>query len=201
MHPNSTFHWTDRDTIRHFVSERSFGALVLSQSGRPLTAHVPVVWLSEDHFGFHLARTNALFAHLDGAEVLFLMHGADGYVSPDWYGADDQVPTWNYVAVELHGTVKRLPDDAVHDQMDRLSAAHEARLNPKAPWTSAKMSPGLAERMARGVGAFAFEVSQWQGTRKLGQNKPLAERSGVAQGLRQAGNGALAALMLETENQ
>ena len=39
----------------------------------------------------------------NGAAVRLIVEGPEGYISPDWYGVADQVPTWNYVAVHLVG--------------------------------------------------------------------------------------------------
>jgi len=55
----------------------------------------------------------------------------DTGVSPDWCGADDQVPTWNYMAVHLRGVPEPLPEDELRSQVDEISAAHEGRLLPK----------------------------------------------------------------------
>jgi len=57
--------------------------------------------------------------------------GPDGYVSPDWYGDPHQVPTWNYIAIHLRGTLR--PDDPadMRGHVDRLSAAFEERLDPR----------------------------------------------------------------------
>lgn len=183
MHPAAAFHWQDHDAMRAFVAERSFGALFLTTPEGPRVAHVPLVAYDAERFGFHIARGNALTPHLDGAQVLMVVQGPDAYVSPDWYGLDDQVPTWNYVAVELQGRVTREPDEALFPLLDALSADREARLAPKPAWTRAKMTPGTAKKMLRAITAFTLTVEDWRGTRKLGQNKPDAARLAVADAL------------------
>ncbi|MFT3967511.1 MAG: FMN-binding negative transcriptional regulator [Sphingobium sp.] len=192
MHPTAAFHWQDRDAMRAFVAERSFGALFAMTPEGPRVAHVPVIWQGDDRIAFHLARGNALTAHLDGVEALFTAQGPDAYVSPDWYGLDDQVPTWNYIAVELQGQVRREPDDALLPLIDALSAEHERRLAPKSAWTRAKMRPGSAEKMMRGIAAFTLSVTDWRGTRKLNQNKPEAARLAVADAMDALGQADMA---------
>ncbi len=49
---------------------------------------------------FHLARNNPIAGVADGAAVKIGIMGAHAYVSPDWYETPDQVPTWNYMAIE-----------------------------------------------------------------------------------------------------
>lgn len=195
MHPAAPFHWQDRDAMRAFVESRAFGALFCATPEGPRVAHVPVVFESADRILFHLARTNALAPHLDGSRGLFVVHGPDGYISPDWYGIDDQVPTWNYIAVELEGTLTRTADDGLPALIDRLSADREERLAPKQPWTRDKMKPGATELMMRGISGWSMDIEHWRGTRKLGQNKPEHVRMAAADGAAGAGQTEIAGEM------
>jgi transcriptional regulator len=193
MHPNPSFRWEDRGAMRQLVAEVGFGALFAGTPDGPRVAHVPAVWLDDDTLGVHLARGNGIARHLDGAAALFTVLGPDGYVSPDWYGLDaDQVPTWNYVAVELEGTVRRMEREDLIAQVDRLSAAQEARLAPKTPWTRAKMEARKFDAMLNAIIGFRLEVAAWRGTLKLGQNKPEAARLAAADGLEASGRRGIA---------
>jgi transcriptional regulator len=193
MHPNAAFFWEDRDAIRAMVRDVAFGALFAATPDGPRVAHVPAVWLDETTLGLHLARGNALTQHLDGRQALFVVHGPDGYVSPDWYGlGPDQVPTWNYVAVELEGVARRMAEDELIAQSDQLAAEQEARLAPKPPWTRAKMAPARHHAMLRGITGFRLEVQAWRATAKLGQNKPEAARLAAADALAAHGQHAIA---------
>ena len=78
--------------------------------------------------------------------------------------------------------------------LDGLSAAHEARLAPKAEWTRAKMTPGRFEGMLKAIIGYELEIEELRGTRKLGQNKDEAVRRAAAAGLAPF-DPALAALM------
>jgi transcriptional regulator len=193
MHPNRLFHWDDRDAIRDFVRQAGFGALFAATPDGPRVAHLPVVWLNDDTLGFHLSRGNGLTRHLDGATGLFTVQGPDAYVSPDWYGlGPDQVPTWNYVAVELEGRVAKMDRDALVAQIDALSHEQESRLAPKLEWTRAKTDPKKIEMMLNAIKGFTLEVQAWRGTLKLGQNKPQAAREYVAHQLDTLGRRAVA---------
>lgn len=195
MHPDPRFRWEDRDAMRAFVAEIGFGALFAATPDGPRVVHLPAIFLDDASIALHIARGNGISRHLEGATALFSVQGPDAYVSPDWYGIEDQVPTWNYLAVELEGRMVRLDHDALRDQIDRLTAEHEARLAPKPAWTRAKMTPGLADRMLAGVVGFRMEIQAWRGTRKLGQNKPEAVRLAAAGGVEAAGSRAMAHLM------
>jgi transcriptional regulator len=183
MHPKSCFRWNDRAAMRALVEEVGLGMLFAMTPEGPRVAQLPVVW-DGDTLLFHLARGNALTPHLDGATAVFTVTGPHAYVSPDWYGLDaGQVPTWNYLAVELEGSVRTLDRDALVAQIDALATVEEARLAPKPAWTRAKMDAELFEGMLRGIAGFALTIEQWRGTRKLGQNKPAHARLAAADAL------------------
>jgi transcriptional regulator len=178
MHPNRAFAWEDRDEMLGFVAGIAFCTIA---ADGPTIAHAPVIVAPPDRIRFHLARGNR--ARLDGRRAIVSCLGADAYVSPDWYGTPDQVPTWNYLAVEAEGPLRRLDEAELAALLDDLSAAHEARLAPKASWTRAKMSPGRFEAMLRAITGYELLIEALRGTRKLGQHKSGAERQGAADGL------------------
>ena len=193
MHPNPVFRAEPAARHLDFARARAFGQLTLCAPGTgpeegPLAAHVPFLLDTEGTSAeLHLMRSNPVARALDAPRpALLTVTGPDGYVSPDWYGMDDQVPTWNYVAVHLRGTLEALPADALRGVLDRLSDAMEARLD-KRPWTTAKMSPGVMDRMMRSLVACRLTVASVDGTWKLGQNKPDAARLSAAGALVQEG--------------
>ena len=195
MHPNSAFRWDDLDALRSFASEIGFGTVFATTPDGPRVGHVPFVFLGDDRIGFHLARGNGLTKHLDGTEGLFVITGPDAYISPDWYGEDDQVPTWNYLALELQGPVRKLSSDELVAQVEAVSAQQEVRLAPKAPWTRDKMSAGRFEKLTGAIVGFEMRITAWRGTAKLGQNKSEAAREGAIAGLEAQGKMAVAHLM------
>ncbi len=196
MHPNADFRPRQDDLAEYLVREIGFAAIFAATPDGPRVAHAPVV-LNDDGatLQFHLARGNALTRHLDGASALAVVHGPDAYVSASWYADADQVPTWNYVAIEMEGTVRKLDDAALIAQLDTLSASHEARVGANPPWTRDKMNPALFSKMTGAITGFELRITAWRPTIKLSQNKPAAERGRVAKGVEAGGHGALAQLM------
>jgi len=196
MHPNAAFRPQQDELPALLVREIGFAAIFAATPDGPRVAHTPVL-LSEDGttLRFHLARGNALTRHLDGTTALAVVQGPDAYVSAGWYAAADQVPTWNYVAVEMEGIARKLDDGAVVDLLDALSAHHEARIGAAPPWTRDKMNPALFGRMTGAITGFEMRIAAWRPTLKLSQNKDADERERVAAGLDATGHGALAQLM------
>ncbi|WP_299027706.1 FMN-binding negative transcriptional regulator [uncultured Sulfitobacter sp.] len=182
MHPNPIFH--DADAARNiaFARSRAFGILAVSDANGPHLSHIPFL-MSEDGTtaDLHLVRSNPIARMGEGPHgAKIVVSGPDSYVSPDWYGVVDQVPTWNYIAVHLSGTLERLPQDTMHEMLERQSAAYEQQLSPKTPWTTGKMTPEVLEKMMRMIVPFRFSVTGVDGTWKLGQNKPDAVRIAAA---------------------
>lgn len=196
MHPNPAFRKMPADRNLAFARAQGFGMLAVSTPGAPLISHIPFL-LNEagSEAGFHLVRSNPICRLADEElPARLAVQGAHGYVSPDWYGMGDQVPTWNYVAVHLIGQVEQLPQEALRPMLDDLSEWFESGLDPKPRWRADKMPDDLMDRMMRQIVPFRLRIEEIQGTWKLGQNKPEAARLGAAEGL-QGRDPALAALM------
>ncbi|KIC09368.1 negative transcriptional regulator [Leisingera sp. ANG-M1] len=185
MHPNPIFH--DAETAQNlgFARDRGFGVLAVSSDAAPLISHVPFL-LSEsgEWADLHLVRSNPIVRALKETKpARIAVGGPDGYVSPDWYGVPDQVPTWNYVAVHLTGELELRPDSELLDLLDRQSAFFEARLGPKPPWTTSKMNPEALARMMRMIVPARLRITGVDGTWKLSQNKTEAARAGAAEAI------------------
>jgi transcriptional regulator len=184
MHPNPAFRRVPPDRNLAFAFTRGFGILSVNGADGPIAAHVPFLPGSDGaSIDLHLARSNAIVRAALPAPAVMIVSGPDAYVSPDWYGVPDQVPTWNYVAVHLRGTLALRPDDELRAQADGLSARFEEAIAEKRPWTSAKMTPGVMERMMRMIVPLRLSISGIEGTWKLSQNKEPAVRLSAAAAL------------------
>jgi len=201
MHPNPVFREAPERRALAFAAERGFGILTAAGPEGVLAAHVPFV-LADRRVEAHLVRANPLARQLrrGPAEALLIVSGPDAYVSPDWYGEPELVPTWNYVAVHLRGRLALRPEATLRAHLDRLSARFEARLAPKPPWTADKMPPELLARMMRQIVPVEMTLAGVESTFKLNQNRSPGARAGAAAALA-AGDtpgsetAALAALM------
>ncbi len=195
MHPNATFRHQDRNLLDLLIEQIGFGMVFAQTPDGPRVAHVPLLSTGSGLLQFHLARGNALTKHLEGSTALIVINGPDGYVSPRWYAEPAQVPTWNYVALELEGRVRRLDPEATLAQVTNLSDQHEARILAGKPWTMDKLPPEKLRGLLAAIVGFEIEVQGWRETLKLSQNKDAAERERVATGLDGEGSPAIAQLM------
>ncbi len=196
----------DRAEALTLLRERAFGLLVVPTGDAPLAVHVPFL-IDEREGGawrveFHVARANPIHTFIGaGCKALLVCQGPDAYISPDWYGVANQVPTWTYTAVHLKGTarVQSEADNLGHG--DRLSGFFEERLLPKKPWTSSKMDETKRSAMMKAIVSITLDVETVDGQKKLTQHKGETERRGAIAGLRARGGRAdveIAALMEQT---
>lgn len=202
MHPNPTFRPESQSEALAIAREVGFGMLAVSvPDAAPMLSHVPFLLDARgDLAELHLVRSNPIAHNLRAPMAARLaVQGPHGYVSPDWYGIDDQVPTWNYLAIHLTGRLSPMPDNALPGLLARQSAHFEAALAPKPDWRMDKLDPGTAAKMMRMIRPFRFEISEVDSTWKLSQKKPDAARHAAADHLEAQGGGAdralLAALM------
>ncbi len=198
MHPNPIFRRKPDDKNLAFAQSRGFGIVTVVNDSKPLASHIPFI-INGTTIAAHMVRSNPILKLLDEPhEALLMVSGPDAYISPDWYGVDDQVPTWNYVAVHIRGVLRRLPDEALLPHLQALSAQFEARL-AKSPWTIDKMNDEALAKLMRMIVPVEMSVESVEGTWKLSQNKSDAVRLAAADGLASSDVGVelaeLAALM------
>ena len=195
MHPNPLFRMDDRPLLEALIEEVGFGTVFAQTPEGPRVAHVPLVSTGDGAIHFHLARGNALTRHIAGATALAVVNGPDAYVSPRWYADRGQVPTWNYVALELEGPVRQMDEDGLHGLLETIGERQEARIETGAPWRPEEVPGELWDKLMRGIVGFELEVRAWRPTFKLSQNKPPEERERIGEALEANGSPALAALM------
>ena len=168
------------------IRDRSVGTLVVAHAEGFEASLVPWV-LDGATLRGHVARPNPLTRLLDTPRACVVLFDiADAYVSPSWYPSKAEhhqvVPTWNYVAVHVHGGV-RLVDDAawLHEQIAALTRSREQEL--PAPWAVGDAPAEYIERMAKGIVGVEVTIERLEAKAKLSQNRSDADRAGVVDGL------------------
>ncbi len=207
MHPDPAFRWPksgndhndadERAALEALIAQIGFGMIFATTPDGPRVAHVPVFSTGDGALQFHLSRGNALTKSLVGLTALCVINGPEAYISPDWYGIDDQVPTWNYLTLELEGTVREMEREGLIALLDDLAEQNEAKLAPKTPWHRDKMDAGKFNKMVDAIVGFEMEIKAWRSTAKLSQNKPAVARDNAADALDAIGRRAIAHMMRE----
>lgn len=190
----------DRESLFAMIDATAVGLLITNGPGGVQANTVPFLRQpGADRLWGHLAGNNPQLSDLEAAgEALVVFSGPHGYVSPNWYADPQQVPTWNFVSVQVRGPAVLHPDtEEIQDILERLTARHEADF--PAPWTMDKMDADRRLRMLRAVVGFHIDMIDVQGKFKLSQNRSAEDRATVAAGLAQRGCTELAALMRQQE--
>jgi transcriptional regulator len=198
MYRPSAFAVDDIAIVHDVIRQRVFGTIASVVNGEVALVYAPVVLdASGATFGgirFHLAVGNPLTKLKDGARVVISMMTSDAYISPDWYAEPMTVPTWNYVAVEGEGAIRRLSREALRQQIVDMSAQEEAKLLPKPPWVVEKVESQRLEALLNGIVGFELRFEQLVGKFKLSQNKTKEDFEGAIAGLEKRGDPASMAI-------
>jgi transcriptional regulator len=177
MHPAPAFRFESPDEMRAFVHEHAFATIAAVIDGRVVIAQAPMI-VDGERFLLHLSRANPI-AKAAPISVTAVVTGDDAYVSPDWYGTPDQVPTWNYVSVEIEGELTATDDEMLREILVRESAVFEGRIAGKQPWTIDKLRPETLAAKLKGIVGVVLTPRVVRGTSKLAQTKTAAERERV----------------------
>jgi len=181
MYIPAAFRQSDREKLFAFIEQNSFGLLVSQVEEEPFGSHLP--FLLDRSSGpqgsliGHLALANPQWRQAKGQTVMAVFSGPHAYISPTWYEAENVVPTWNYAAVHVYGTLHVVQDEAALVKiLQDFVAFYEASL-PR-PWTF-DASSDFAQKMMKAVAGFRIEISRIEGKWKLNQNRPQEQREKV----------------------
>lgn len=196
------------EELHRIIAAHPLGALVVHGAGGLDANHIP--FLLHDAGGgactlqAHVARANDLWREVgDGVPALVIFHGPEAYISPNWYPSKHehhrQVPTWNYQAVHVHGTLRVRDDEQyLRGVVARLTRYHEARVGEQRPWRMTDSAPEFIERMISAIVGIEVDIERIVGKSKLSQNKDARDRESAARQLSTLGEDQTAAAMRAT---
>lgn len=200
-------HREDRLDVQHaLIQSHPFGLLISSGTDGLFANAIP--FLLQPAMGergtleCHMARANDQWREIDGKQVLVVFQGPQSYVSPSFYETKREtgkvVPTWNYAMVQVRG-IARLRSDPewLGRQIDALTSRHETGRTPS--WAVSDAPRAYIESQLRGIMGIEIEIAAIEGKWKVSQNRPEADRRGVAEGLSQS-NPAMAELVKRCGN-
>lgn len=174
MRQNPSFAMTDAAELRRVIDDNPWMTLV-SQTPDGLVASHYAVLLDEDRDDLtivgHVGKPDDAIHGLGERELLVVVQGPHGYISPGWYGDVPSVPTWNFVSVHLSGIPEILSPEENLRVLDRLVARFESALpQPRLMW-QAPNDEEYVRRLERGTVGFRLTPTKVVAKRKLSQNK------------------------------
>lgn len=158
--------------VKEFIKENAFGILINQLDGKPWATHIPLE-LDVDKNGndiliSHVAKANPQWKVFEEQpDVLCIFNGPHSYISSSWY-QEEEVPTWNYIAVHVYGKVEILSEEEVMQSMHKLVNKYEA--NSTNPISLDDMSAKTL-RQVKGVVGFKIDIQDVQAAYKLSQTR------------------------------
>lgn len=177
---------TDRSKVISFMQQFSFGTLVTVKEGVPVATHLPFVVSEQDDqviISSHLARANDQWKTMETGKAMVIFSEPHAYISPSHYDKEQNVPTWNYLAVHAYGTVEIISDEAAVIHLLEITI-HTYEESYKQQWE--RLSDDYKYKMAKGIVAFRIKVTDLQAKEKLSQNKTAVEQQSIIESLGQS---------------
>lgn len=187
MYTPELFALTDREDVDQMLSELRLGCLVTRDDQGFFGTHLPMLFDAKRRvLTGHVALANPHADRSGDAEAIAIFQGVEAYVSPNLYPSKLEhgrvVPTWNYEAVHVTGTLTwRTDAEWLRDQLSRLTQRFERTQDN--PWALSDAPEDYIERQLAGVVGVELEIREVKVKRKLSQNRAPADQLGVAAGL------------------
>lgn len=199
MHIPKIYQDNDPASIQKFVHENGFGILISTVNGELWATHIPMV-LSKDGTKLvgHVSRGNKQWKDTEGfKKVLAIFNGPHTYISSSWYDHEN-VPTWNYLAVHVYGTIRLIEGEELLASLIELTDKYEK--GSSNPVSVKAMSREYINREIKGVTGFEINIERFEATRKLSQNRDDKNHQAIIEQLdmkNDAGAKEIARLMKE----
>lgn len=191
MYTPKHFEVKDQAELLEFIKAFPFASLVTNGTEGLNVDHIPMlVHVDAENRVFlqgHIAKANTLWQNVaNKADVLVIFQGENAYISPNWYPSKQRdgkaVPTWNYQAVHVKGSIEFIYDvEWKLALLEKLTNTHEQ--TQSAPWSMSDAPQEYIDRLQAAVVGVEIEVTGIQGKFKLSQNQSDENKRGVRDGL------------------
>ena len=165
---------TDPQEVKRLIRENPWATIVSNTENGLVASHYPVILEETDtetdtiSIVSHVGRPDEQLHELGQHEVLVIIQGPHGYISPGWYVENDIVPTWNHVTAHLYGTPELLSDEENFRVLSELVDHFEERMPEP---TSLAIDEESARRISKGTVGVRLVVTRFDARLKLSQNK------------------------------
>jgi transcriptional regulator len=173
-----------------FMKKYSFATIITVKDHIPIATQLP--FIIDDTSGklllrSHFALANEQVQHIVNNTSLVIFTEPHAYISPSLYEKRESVPTWDYIAIHAYGKARIIEDaEGKIELLEQMISYYEEEYMEQ--WKS--LSEKFKKGMIRGIAAFELEVTDFQGQKKLSQNKSQAERKRIVEHLEQSENTA-----------
>ena len=178
MRTNPSFALDQVDEVRRLIREHPWVTLIShTDAGELVASHYPVILDPAAADGeivllSHVGRPDEQLHELGTHELLVIVQGPHGYISPGWYDARPAVPTWNFITAHLHGTPEILSDAENLRVLAALVDHFEDRMPDPRRMNGTPENADYAARIVTGTVGFRLRVTRFSAKNKMRQNKP-----------------------------
>jgi transcriptional regulator len=177
------FKLKDETQIRAYIRQYPFATLITAADNYPIATHLPFILEQEEGQWYllsHMAKANPQWKLLEGHQPLLIFQEPHAYISPTHYEKEENVPTWNYIAVHIYGTVELLLESKqAIGVLEKTIAVFEKGF--RGQWEN--LDEGYKNRLLNGIVAFRIKIQKFEAKEKLSQNKTAEERQKISAGL------------------
>ena len=170
----------DVEVVRRMIQEHPWGILVSDKLGDLVASHYPVL-LDDDAQGLtvltHVGRPDETIHGFGDSEVLLIVQGRHGYISPSWYvpGAI-RAPTWNFSAAHCYGVPELLDPEENLAVLARLVEHFERHVDDPM-----FLDPDWGRPIADGTVGIRLPITRFVCKIKMSQDKdPVTQRQVMA---------------------
>lgn len=173
----------DEQKLLEFMQSYNFATLVSTNDSNICATHLPFVIEKRGDKTFlvcHMAKANPQWQVFTENQVLVIFQGPHAYISPTHYEKQQNVPTWNYIAVHATGKATLITEQTeVIALMEKTIHHFEKQFYEQ--WKN--LSPEYVNGMLKAIVAFEIEVTKLEGKFKLSQNKTKNEQQNIVDSL------------------
>ncbi|HVW94902.1 MAG TPA: FMN-binding negative transcriptional regulator [Mucilaginibacter sp.] len=188
MYISSFNKFEDVDEVLAFMQRYSFATIVTTKDGLPVATHLPfVVAKNNDKIVLrsHFAKANPQCVDIVNGKSLVIFTEPHAYISPKNYEKDQNVPTWNYIAVHAYGNCSILDDE---EQKEALLIETIKFYEAGYLKQYDRLTEEYKQRMMSGIVAFEIVVDNLQAKKKLSQNRTKQEQANIVDHLTKSDN-------------
>jgi transcriptional regulator len=166
--------------VRRLIRENPWGLWVSSNNGELVASHYPAL-LDDETEGLgvltHVGRPDEMVHGFGDREILLIIQGRNGYISPSWYAPGAiRAPTWNFSAAHCYGVPQILDPEENLAVLARLVAHFE--LQVEEPML---LDPDWGRPVVQGTVGIRLPITRSVCKIKMSQDKdPVTQRQVMA---------------------
>lgn len=170
------------------IKEFPLGILISTHQGRVETNYLPFLVHQTDNeiiLVTHLAKANPQWKQLN-QDVVVSFQGPNRYISPTIYVSKENVPTWNYAAVQIHGSPEIITDkDGLKKILD--STVHFFEIQNQSIWKY-RLPNSIQEKLESAIIGLSIKVKRIEAKFKFSQNRRVQDYEAVLNYLKSSDN-------------